>query len=135
MTVLAIVCLSGVAVVPAQNSAAPPAAAPASTAPASKEPSKRASVNPSEQLSQGQQRIADQYRHLEEVLLRMAELSASTDPNRAALLKKAVGQSKEQLIAVRLNQLVELLKKDQLAPALENQAALDQDLQAPYNCY
>ena len=32
------------------------------------------------QLSTEQQRIADKYKHLEEVLLRMAELTASTDP-------------------------------------------------------
>ena len=46
------------------------------------------------------------------------------------MLKKAVAQSKEQLIGVRFERLVELLGKDQLSPALENQTDLDQDLRA-----
>ena len=60
----------------------------------------------------------------------MAELTAASDPRRAALLKKAVAQSKDQLIAVRLDRLVELLGKDQLSRALENQTEVDQDLRA-----
>ena len=32
----------------------------------------------------------------------MAELSAASDPRRAALLQKAIAQSKDQLIGVRL---------------------------------
>ena len=47
---------------------------------------------------------------------------------RAALLKKAVAQSKDQLINVRFEQLVELLGKDQLSRAIDNQAELNQDL-------
>ena len=60
----------------------------------------------------------------------MAELNAASDPRRAALLKKAVAQSKEQLIGLRFERLVELLGKDQLSRALENQTDLDQDLRA-----
>ena len=58
----------------------------------------------------------------------MAELGAATDPRRAALLKKAVAQSKDELIAVRLDRLVDLLDKDQLSRALENQTEVDRDL-------
>jgi hypothetical protein len=87
-------------------------------------------LSPAEKLADQQQRIAEKYKHLEDVLLRMAELNALTDPRRAALLKKAVAQSKDQLIGVRFEQLVELLGKDRLAPALENQTDLDQDLHA-----
>ncbi len=129
-TTLVVLIFCGMAAMPASISAAQPSGRPPAMVSGSKPPAKPAGVSPAEQLSQEQQHIADQYRHLEEVLLRMAELSASTDPNRSALLKKAVGQSKEQLIASRLNQLVQLLKNEQLAPALENQAALDQDLQS-----
>lgn len=95
----------------------------------SAEPSNEANLGPNGRLSREQQRIAEQYTHLEEVLLRMGELSAATDPRRAALLRKAVEQSKEQSISVRLNQLVELLGKDQLSRALEGQADVDKDLQ------
>lgn len=93
-------------------------------------PTKDAELGPADKLALEEQRIAEKYKHLEDVLLRMAELSAATDPRRAALLKKAVGQSKEQLVAVRLERLVELLSKDQLSRAVENQTEVDQDLRA-----
>jgi len=86
--------------------------------------------SPAEKLSIQERRIAEKYKHLEDVLLRMAELNAVSDPRRAALLKKAVAQSKERLIGVRFERLVEFLGKDQLSRALENQTDLDQDLRA-----
>lgn len=91
---------------------------------------KKAEPSASERLAMQQNAIAEKYKHLEEVLLRMAELNAASDPRRAALLKKAVAQSKEQLIGVRFERLVELLGKEQLSRALENQTDLDQDLRA-----
>jgi hypothetical protein len=89
---------------------------------------KESEAGPADKLSLEERRIAEKYKHLEDVLLRMAELNAATDPRRAALLKKAVAQSKDELISVRFERLVELLGKDQLSRALENQAELDQDL-------
>jgi hypothetical protein len=87
-------------------------------------------MTPAAKLALDEQRLAERYKHLEDVLLRMAELNAATDPRRAALLKKAVAQSKEQLITVRFDQLVELLGKDQLSKALENQTEVGRDLGA-----
>ncbi len=81
-------------------------------------------------LAAQEKQLAEKYKHLEDVLLRMAELTASEDPRRAALLKKAVAQSKDRLITVRLNRLVELLDKDRLAQALEDQSEVDRDLRA-----
>jgi len=83
-----------------------------------------------EKLASQQERIADRFKHLEEVLLRMAELNGVSDPRRAALLKKAVAQSKEQLVDIQFERLIELLQKDQLSRAIENQAELDKDLLA-----
>ena len=83
-----------------------------------------------DKLALEEQRIADKYKHLEEVMLQMAELSAQTDPRRAALLKKALAQSKEQLIGVRIERLIEFLEKDQLSRAVENQTELDQELRS-----
>jgi hypothetical protein len=60
----------------------------------------------------------------------MAELNAQTDPHRAALLKKAFEQSKEDLIDVQFESIAELLQKDQLSRAMENQAELDKNLRA-----
>lgn len=87
-------------------------------------------LGPTDKLALEEQRIAEKYKHLEDVLLRMAELNAATDPRRAALLKKVVAQSKEKLVAVRFDRLVDLLGKDQLAKALENQTEVDQDLRS-----
>lgn len=98
--------------------------------PVSETPAKEGEPGAADKLALEEQRIAERYKHLEDVLLRMAELSATTDPRRAALLKKAIAQSKEQLVTVRLDRLVELLGKDQLSRALENQAEVEQDLRA-----
>jgi hypothetical protein len=98
--------------------------------PASAPAAKPAEPRPADKLALEEQRIAEKYKHLEDVLLRMAELTTATDPRRAALLKKAIAQSKEQLIAVRFDRLVDLLGKDQLSKALENQTEVDQDLRA-----
>ncbi len=87
-----------------------------------------ADADPGDRLSLEQQRIADSFQHLQDVLLRMAELSRVTDADRAALLRKAVRQSEEQLIGVQFDSLVELLKKDQLSRAIENQETLQNDL-------
>jgi hypothetical protein len=93
-------------------------------------PAKPSAAGPADKLAVEEQQVAQRYKHLEDVLLRMAELSAANDPRRAALLKKAVAQSKDQLIAVRLDRLVELLGKDQLSRAVENQTEVGQDLRA-----
>jgi hypothetical protein len=102
----------------------------AAAADAPKGPAKQAAAGPADKLATEEQRVAQRYKHLEDMLLRMAELTAANDPRRAALLKKAVAQSKDQLIAVRLDRLVELLGKDQLSRALENQTEVSQDLRA-----
>jgi hypothetical protein len=91
-------------------------------------PKAKAELNEADALAVQQQQIADKFKHLEEVLLRMAELTGSTDPRRAALLKKAVAESKEQLIGVQFESLVELLQKDELSRASEGQIQVHQDL-------
>jgi hypothetical protein len=105
-------------------------AKPTETAAGDRKTSEKAADDSTDKLALEQLRVADRFKHLEDVLLRMAELSGSSDPRRAALLKKAVGQSKEQLIDIQFERLVELLQKDQLSRAIENQQELDQDLRA-----
>ncbi len=83
-----------------------------------------------DRLAMEQQQVAEKYNHLIEVLSRMAELSRPLDPRRAALLRKAVDQSGEKLIGVQFETLVDLLKNDQLARAIDNQGDLDRDLSA-----
>ena len=107
-----LLCLLGVGCRPQSRAAAGARRQPAAAAAAADRAASRA---PPTSSPLEEQRIADKYKHLEDVLLRMAELDAASDPRRAALLKKAVAQSKEQLIAVRFERLVELLGKDQLS--------------------
>jgi len=110
--------------------ALPTEAVPAETTPAEAEATATPETGSAEKLSVEQQRIADKFRHLENVLLRMAELSEATDPHRAALLKKAVKQSGDQLIDTQFDRLAELLGKDRLGEAIDNQQNLDRDLHA-----
>ncbi|MBN2217734.1 MAG: hypothetical protein JW719_10210 [Pirellulales bacterium] len=87
-----------------------------------------AGVSTDEQLAIDQRAIAAKYEHLEQVLLRMAELTASTDPRRAALLRRVVAESKDRLVGSQFDQMARLLGKGQLSRALENQKDLDRDL-------
>ncbi len=87
-------------------------------------------IPPAEKLRAEQQRIAEDFQHLQDLLLRMAELSELADPRRAALLKKAVHESERRLIGVQFESLVELLEKAQLSRAMENRDGLEKDLQA-----
>ena len=84
----------------------------------------------SDKLGLQQQQIADNFQRLQDLLLRMAELSEMTDPRRAALLKRVVQKSEQQLVGVQFESLVELLKGDRLSRAIENQDNLQQDLRA-----
>jgi hypothetical protein len=83
---------------------------------------------PAAELPLAQEQVLRKYQRFEEVLLRMSELTAATDPKRAALLRKAVGQSKDKLIGVQFDQLVDLLKREQLAKAVSNQQDVQKDL-------
>jgi len=114
------------AVARVQSEAAPAGGA----APPKTETPAKPAPTAADQLAVEQQRIGDRFKRFEEVLLRMAELNAGTDPRRAALLRKAVAQSKDRLIGVQLETLVELLQKDQLARATENQTAVERDLRS-----
>jgi hypothetical protein len=80
------------------------------------------------ELAHEQQQLAEKYKRFEEVLVRMAELTAPTDPKRAALLRKAVAESKHQLIGMQLDKLTELLGHDRLSVALANQKDVSKDL-------
>src|SRR5262245_47527140 len=57
-------------------------------------------------LDQGQ--VADKYKRLEELMMKMAELEGAGNPKRAALLTRAVEQSKERLTKTQLESVVKL---------------------------
>ncbi len=84
--------------------------------------------SPTVQLADRQRQVAKKYERLEQILLRMSELSAASDPRRAALVTKAVAESKQRLIGVQFASLIDQLGKDELSKALNGQEKLDGDL-------
>lgn len=83
---------------------------------------------PAAELALSQEQVERKFRRFEQVLLRMSELTSASDPKRAALLRKAVARSKDKQIGAQIEQLVDLLRHDQLAGAASRQQAVEQDL-------
>ncbi len=79
-------------------------------------------------LALRQSQIADRYRQLETMLLKMAEYDASTNPRRAALLRQTLAKSKERQLNGRLNELVKLFQREQLQKAVDGQISVNSDL-------
>jgi hypothetical protein len=96
----------------------------------SEHPASESTNAASDELSVEQARLADRFKRLEEVVGRLAELSASTDPRRARLLRDAIAQSREQDINVRFESIVRLLEEERLSAASTNQSELQQELDA-----
>lgn len=81
-----------------------------------------------DKLRATEEQLAARYKRFEEVLLRLAELSAGEDPQRAALLRQAVARSKKRAIAVQFDKLTALLGEERLSVAVTSQSELSQDL-------
>jgi hypothetical protein len=81
-----------------------------------------------DELSIVQARLADRFERLETVLGRLAELSASSDPKRAKLLREAVAKSREQDLQHRFEAIVSLLENERLAAAANKQTDLQNEL-------
>ncbi len=74
--------------------------------------------------------MADQYKELEKVLMRMRDLTRASDPRRAVLIEKALKESGDRRVDLSLDEIVKLLRDDQLSRAMEDQSKVDQDLRA-----
>jgi hypothetical protein len=81
-----------------------------------------------DELSIDQARLADRFKRLEEVLGRLAELSASSDPRRAKLLREAIAESREKDVNARFESIVKLLQDERLSAASTNQTELQKEL-------
>jgi hypothetical protein len=90
-----------------------------------KTPSKPAA---GDDLSIEQARLADRFERLETVLGRLAELSASSDPKRAKLLREAIAKSREEDLPHRFESIVSLLENERLAAAANKQTDLQNEL-------
>jgi hypothetical protein len=83
-----------------------------------------------ELLAIEQGRIAEKYRAFEQMMIRLAEFDAVSNPQRAALLKRAVQQSSIRLTRSQLTVVTKLLTPPaQLQRAIEDQQAILRDLQ------
>ncbi len=80
-------------------------------------------------LASEESRLGERYDRLELLAGRLAELSRSTQPRRARLLRELVSKSREQDIAGRFDLIVKALEEDRLASASEDQGKLRSDLQ------
>jgi hypothetical protein len=81
-----------------------------------------------DELSVDQARLADRFERLEIVLARLAELSSSTDPRRAKLLREAISRSREQGLDGRFESIVTLLEDERLSAASGRQSVLQKEL-------
>jgi hypothetical protein len=84
-----------------------------------------------EPLSSSQETISKRYKRFEETLSKIHEVMRKTDPDRAELLLRAIGRSKEDRIATQMNDLVQLLRDNrQLGDAIERQKEVVTQLHA-----
>jgi hypothetical protein len=81
-----------------------------------------------QELSEKQRSVADRYAQLEQVLLRMSEASAASNPRRSVLLKKVLLAGKEKLLALRLKNIVDTLDRRQFTEAANGQETIEKDL-------
>ena len=75
-----------------------------------------------------QQRIARRYGEFETVVRRMSDLIRTTDPERAALLRKVFRQSREGLVGDRLAELTDRLQSGEYGDAVKDQQQLAEDM-------
>ena len=64
------------------------------------------------------------YKQFEQTLLQMAEYLRKTEPERADLLVRAIGKSKEDRIGLQMEQIMDLLKNEQLGDAIGSEQHL-----------
>ena len=81
-----------------------------------------------QELPDKQRTLAGRYAQLEQILLRLAETSSSSDPRRATLLNKALHESRDKLLVQRFDTLVNALERRQLTNAIGGQTEIEQDL-------
>ncbi len=98
----------------------PPTPTPAESATPGEKPGEGQAVA----LSTAQDLVARRYKRFEETLKKISQTLGKTDPDRAALLMRAIGQSNREGISRQMAELVELLKQDQLGDAVERQGEL-----------
>ena len=82
-----------------------------------------------EALRDDQLAISGRYARFERMLSQMADILGRQDPERADLLRRAIGKGREDRISEDIEKIVELLEKRELGGASEQQAEVIQSLQ------
>jgi len=80
-------------------------------------------------LALSQEAIRSRYLRFETTLEQLSEYLRKSDPQRAELLVRAIGKSKESRIAEHLQMLSDLLGKDQLGDAIESEEEVIKQMQ------
>ncbi len=80
------------------------------------------------ELPDAQKRVKEDFRSVEQLIIRLAESYAKTDPKKAEILRQTFSASKERRVEGKLDELVALLAKDQLFQATKSQAEVHADL-------
>lgn len=79
-------------------------------------------------LADKQNEVTERYRRLEELLLRLADVEAEENPERAALLRRAARQSRDTFVLEKLVAASDSLKSEKFANAIESQGAAKEGL-------
>jgi hypothetical protein len=79
-------------------------------------------------LNESQASLSRRYKQFERTLLQMAEYLRKTEPERADLLIRAIGKSKEDRVSLQMDQIMDLLKNDQLGDAIGREEHLVSNL-------
>jgi hypothetical protein len=79
-------------------------------------------------LATGQKRIKDDFKAVEQLIIRLAESYSKTDPKKAEILRQTFAASKERRVDGKFEDLIGLLAKEQLFQATKSQAEVHQDL-------
>ncbi len=84
--------------------------------------------SPGSALNESEASLERRYQQFERTLLQMAEYLRKTEPERADLLIRAIGRSKENRISQQMEAITQLLKKEQFGDAIGDQQHLIGDL-------
>ena len=96
--------------------------------PESSDPAAVAAPTGEESLAEIEARLADRYKRLETLVERLAELSRSTQPRRATLLRQLITQSRDRDVAGQFEKVVAALEQESFSSAIDGQTALETEL-------
>lgn len=79
-------------------------------------------------LADEQQSVAERYRKLEELLLRLADMEADENAERAALLRRAAKQSRDMFVLDKLSTASQAIRSAQFKNAIDSQGSAKEGL-------